>query len=154
MRVETRQTLLEAPDVPQLLDALSQVLGAEIELLRLERKIDEEVRGSLFQNQREFYLQEQLKAIHRELGQDETDDVGELERQIEARKLPDAVRARALREAAQAAPHVAAVARVDGRAQLRRLDSRAAVDGAHRRRARRRRTRAACSTRTTTASRK
>ena len=34
----------------------------------LERKIDEDVRGSLFQNQREFYLQEQLKAIHRELG--------------------------------------------------------------------------------------
>jgi len=98
VRVETRQSLLEAPGVPQLLESLSQVLGAEIELLRLERKLDEEVRGSLFQNQREFYLQEQLKAIHRELGQDETDDVGELERQVEARKLPDAVRARALRE--------------------------------------------------------
>ncbi len=98
VRVETRQSLLEAPGVPQLLESLSQVLGAEIELLRLERKLDEEVRGSLFQNQREFYLQEQLKAIHRELGQDETDDVGELERQVEARKLPDVVRARALRE--------------------------------------------------------
>jgi ATP-dependent Lon protease len=98
VRVETRQSLLEAPSVPQLLESLSQVLGAEIELLRLERKLDEEVRGSLFQNQREFYLQEQLKAIHRELGQDETDDVGELERQIEARKLPEIVRGRALRE--------------------------------------------------------
>jgi ATP-dependent Lon protease len=98
VRVETRQTLLEAPDIPQLLDALSQVLSSEIELLRLERKLDEEVRGSLFQNQREFYLQEQLKAIHRELGQDEADDVVDLERQIEARKLPDAVKTRALRE--------------------------------------------------------
>ena len=98
VRVEARQSLLEAPGVPQLLESLSQVLGAEIELLRLERKLDEEVRGSLFQNQREFYLQEQLKAIHRELGQDETDDVGELERQIEARKLPDVVKTRALRE--------------------------------------------------------
>jgi len=98
VRVETRQSLLEAPGVPQLLESLSQVLGAEIELLRLERKLDEEVRGSLFQNQREFYLQEQLKAIHRELGQDDTDDVGELERQVEARKLPDSVRLRALRE--------------------------------------------------------
>ncbi len=98
VRVETRQTLLEAPDIPLLLDALSQVLSSEIELLRLERKLDEEVRGSLFQNQREFYLQEQLKAIHRELGQDETDDVVDLERQIEARKLPDAVKTRALRE--------------------------------------------------------
>jgi ATP-dependent Lon protease len=98
VRVETRQTLLECQGAAELLDALSSVLGAEIELLRLERKLDEEVRGSLFQNQREFYLQEQLKAIHRELGQDDADDVGDLERQIEARKLPDAVRTRALRE--------------------------------------------------------
>ena len=98
VRVETRQTLLEAPSIPVLLDALGQVLTAEIDLLRLEKKLDEEVRGSLFQNQREFYLQEQLKAIHRELGQDDADDIGELERQLEARKLPDAVKVRALRE--------------------------------------------------------
>ena len=99
VRVEVRQTLLEAPNIPFLLDALGQVLAGEIELLRLERKLDEEVRGSLFQNQREFYLQEQLKAIHRELGNDESDDVLELERQIEAKRLPDAVKTRALREA-------------------------------------------------------
>jgi len=98
VRLETRQTLLEAPNVPQLLDAMGQVLSSEIELLRLERKLDEEVRGSLFQNQREFYLQEQLKAIHRELGQDDADDALDLERQIEARKLPDVVKTRALRE--------------------------------------------------------
>jgi ATP-dependent Lon protease len=98
VRVETRQTLLEAPSTVVLLDALSQVLASETELLRLERKLDEEVRGSLFQNQREFYLQEQLKAIHRELGEEEAEDGPELERQIEARRMPDAVKARALRE--------------------------------------------------------
>jgi ATP-dependent Lon protease len=98
VRAPVRQSLLEAPSTSDLLDALTQVLGSEIELLRLERKLDEEVRGSLFQNQREFYLQEQLKAIHRELGQDDGDDVAELERQIEARGFPDAVKARALRE--------------------------------------------------------
>jgi ATP-dependent Lon protease len=98
VRVETRQTLLEAPSLVALLDALSQVLASETELLRLERKLDEEVRGSLFQNQREFYLQEQLKAIHRELGQEEAEDAPELERQIEARRMPDAIKARALRE--------------------------------------------------------
>ena len=99
VRVEVRQTLLEAPNLPALLDALGQILAGEIELLRLEKKLDEEVRGSLFQNQREFYLQEQLKAIHRELGNDESDDVMELERSIEAKRLPDAVKTRALREA-------------------------------------------------------
>jgi ATP-dependent Lon protease len=98
VRVEVRQTLLEAPSIPALLDALSQVLVSETELLRLERKLDEEVRGSLFQNQREFYLQEQLKAIHRELGQEDSDDAAEVERQIEARKLPEGVKARAMRE--------------------------------------------------------
>jgi ATP-dependent Lon protease len=70
---------------------------SEIELLRLEQKIEQEVRGSLFQNQREFYLQEQLKAIHRELGQ-EDDDLADLETQVERKGLPDAVKARVLRE--------------------------------------------------------
>ena len=98
VRVDLRQSLLEAPTIAKLFESLSQVLVSETELLRLERKLDEEVRGSLFQNQREFYLQEQLKAIHRELGQDESDDVLDLERQVEARKLPDVVRARTLRE--------------------------------------------------------
>jgi ATP-dependent Lon protease len=98
VRVEVRQGLLDAPNVPVLLESLGQVLAGEIELLRLERKLDEEVRGSLFQNQREFYLQEQLKAIHRELGQDDPDDVMDLERQIESRKLPELVKTRVLRE--------------------------------------------------------
>jgi ATP-dependent Lon protease len=98
VRLETRQGLLEAASVPALLDRLSDVLASEIELLRLERKLDDEVRGSLFQNQREFYLQEQLKAIHRELGQDDSDDAMELEAQVEARGLPDTVKARTLRE--------------------------------------------------------
>jgi len=98
VRVDVRQALLEAPDVPQLLERLSEVLAGEIELLRLERKLDDEVRGSLFQNQREFYLQEQLKAIHRELGQEDGDDALELESQVEARGLPEPVKARTLRE--------------------------------------------------------
>ena len=98
VRVETRQTLLEAPTTVALFEALGQVLASETELLRLERKLDEEVRGSLFQNQREFYLQEQLKAIHRELGQDDGDDGPDLERQIEARRMPEPVKTRAMRE--------------------------------------------------------
>ena len=98
IRVETRQGLLETPSLLGLFRMLGEVLGSEIELLRLERKIDDEVRGSLFQNQREFYLQEQLKAIHRELGQDDGDDVDGLEAQIDAKQLPEPVKARSLRE--------------------------------------------------------
>jgi ATP-dependent Lon protease len=97
VRQETRQGLLEAEPAEPLLRLLSEVLSAENELLRLERKIDEDVRGSLFQNQREFYLQEQLKAIHRELGH-EDDDLAELEAQAEKRGLPEVVKTRTLRE--------------------------------------------------------
>jgi ATP-dependent Lon protease len=98
VRLELRQRLLEARSMPALLGLLSEVLASEVELLRLERKLDDEVRGSLFQNQREFYLQEQLKAIHRELGEDDGDDVQELERQVSEKGLPEPVRARAMRE--------------------------------------------------------
>ena len=96
-RVEVRQKLLESKSLIALCDTIADTLSGELELLRLERKIEDEVKGSLFQNQREFYLQEQLKVIHRELGQDD-DDLAELETQIAQRPLPDLVRARGLRE--------------------------------------------------------
>jgi ATP-dependent Lon protease len=98
VRAEQRQRVLECATVSELLQALHATIVAEIELLQLERKIDDEVRGSIYQNQREFYLQEQLRAIHRELGQDDGEDLEELEAQVERRALPDAVRARAQRE--------------------------------------------------------
>ncbi len=98
VRHETRQTLLEAPQLVDLFRALSELTAGETELLRLERKIEDDVRGSLFQNQREFYLQEQLRAIHRELGDEETDDLADLEAQLGARQLPEQARGRAERE--------------------------------------------------------
>ena len=98
VKLELKQRLLEAPTLAALASQLADVLTGELELLRLERKIEEDVKGSLFQNQREFYLQEQLKAIHRELGQEDEDDVSELEAQLARKGLPEAARARATRE--------------------------------------------------------
>lgn len=98
VRHEVRQRLLESPTLVDLLLALSELMAAEIEIARLERKIDDDVRVSLFRNQREFYLQEQLKAIHRELGQEDFDDLVELEAAVAAKGLPEAARARAERE--------------------------------------------------------
>ncbi|MEO6525298.1 MAG: endopeptidase La [Gemmatimonadaceae bacterium] len=97
-QLERRQGLLAIEEFPALLRALGDVLTSEIDLLKLERKIDDDVRGSLFQNQREFYLQEQLKAIHRELGGEDGDDVDELATQLEAKGLPEPVQARVRRE--------------------------------------------------------
>jgi ATP-dependent Lon protease len=98
VRHEVRQELLEQPTLPALDGALGALLAGEIELLRLERKIEDDVRGSVFQNQREFYLQEQLKAIHRELGSEDGDDFAELEAQLAAKELPAHALARATRE--------------------------------------------------------
>ena len=97
-RLDRRQGLLESADFPALLKTLGETLTSEIDLLKLEKKIDDDVRGSLFQNQREFYLQEQLKAIHRELGGDDGDDTDELGAAIEAKGLPEPVLVRARRE--------------------------------------------------------
>ncbi len=94
---EARQELLEADSLAELFRALDAAIAGEIELLRLEQKIEQDVRGSVFQNQREFYLQEQLKAIHRELGQDD-DDLADLEAEVDRRGLPEAVQARVRRE--------------------------------------------------------
>ena len=93
-RLDRRQGLLAIDELPALLSSLADVLSSEIDLLKLERKIDDDVRGSLFQNQREFYLQEQLKAIHRELGSEEGDDGDELAAQLEAKGLPEPILAR------------------------------------------------------------
>ncbi len=97
VRHAQRQELLELPTLAGLNSGLVSLLEEECELLRLERKIEEDVRGSLFRNQREFFLQEQLKAIHRELGQDD-DDAAELEAQLDRKKLPAAIDTRARRE--------------------------------------------------------
>jgi ATP-dependent Lon protease len=96
--IEQRQRLLESPTLGELADRLVQLLGSELELLKLEKKIDEQVRGSLFQNQREFFLQEQLRAIHKELGHDDGDEHEDLIAQITAKGLPEAVATRAHRE--------------------------------------------------------
>lgn len=96
--IEQRQRLLEAPTLDVLGERLVELLGSELELLKLERKIDEQVRGSLFQNQREFFLQEQLRAIHKELGQEDGDEGEEMARQIAERGLPEPVALRAQRE--------------------------------------------------------
>ena len=97
-RIDRRQALLAIDELPALLRALGDTLTSEIDLLKLERKIDDDVRGSLFQNQREFYLQEQLRAIHRELGNEEGDDGDDLAAALEAKGLPEPVAARARRE--------------------------------------------------------
>jgi len=97
LSVETKQTILETFRTADRLRILDRVLNEEAEIAKLERKINAAVRQSMDKNQREYYLREQLKAIHTELGDDE-EERDELERKIKEKGMPDEVREKALKE--------------------------------------------------------
>jgi ATP-dependent Lon protease len=95
-----RQDLLETPDVRARLEKLNSHLAKEIEVQQLRNKIQSEVQDAVQQSQRDYYLREQMKAIQKELGdQDETQkDVAELKEKIEAAGMPEDVKKDALKE--------------------------------------------------------
>ena len=95
-----RQHLLEQLDGMTRLSEIHRNLTRELELVELRGRIQSQVQGQLSQNQREFYLREQLKAIQKELGEgdDANRDVEELRGKLEAAGMTEAVRTEALRE--------------------------------------------------------
>ncbi len=82
------------------LESLAVTIQVEHELAGLQSEIHKKVKGRLETNQREYYLNEQLKEIHKELGHDDGDPTGtvELRRKIEALECSDEVREKALKE--------------------------------------------------------
>jgi ATP-dependent Lon protease len=69
LRFEQRQGLLEQSDINERLRAVEGLLAQELELLRLEQKIQQDVQGRIETGQREYYLREQIRAIQDELGE-------------------------------------------------------------------------------------
>ncbi len=92
-----KQKILQTVFVAQRLEILENLLRNEQEISRLERKINAVVRQNIDKNQKEYYLREQLKAIHAELGDDE-EEKDELEAEIKERGLPEEVEKKALKE--------------------------------------------------------
>ena len=99
-KIETKQKLLEAFTVKEQFSILSDTLKEEIEILKIEQRIDGTVRESLSRNQREYYLQQQLKAIKDELGQfDEPGaELDDLYAKLETDEFPDEVKVKAEEE--------------------------------------------------------
>ncbi|MEK9510094.1 endopeptidase La [Gemmatimonadota bacterium Y43] len=93
-----KQELLEAAAVGDQLLALQTLLTRELEILRIEEKLDQQIRSQMDSDRRQFYLNEQLKAIHRELGVEAGEEWVELEQAVESGDLPDHARERAQRE--------------------------------------------------------
>lgn len=101
-RFTDAQELLEELVIDKRLDKLVGILAREIDLLKVENRIMNEVKQQIDNSQREYFLREQLKAIERELGEDDEDyaanPVAEYKEKIAAAKLPEEVEKKALEE--------------------------------------------------------
>jgi len=95
-----RQELLETFDVAERLRKINTVLVEQVELLEMSHKIQTRVREQIDESQREYYLQEQLKAIQKELGEADgrAAEITRLRERIEKAKMPDAARTETERE--------------------------------------------------------
>jgi ATP-dependent Lon protease len=100
LSTEQRMELLETTDVVERLKIVSNFLGRQIEILELKGKIQSEVKSEMDKTQREYILREQLKAIQRELGEDDPQqaEINELREKVEAAGMPEEVKTRALKE--------------------------------------------------------
>lgn len=90
---QLKQRILEEPDVFQRHEQLSLLLTREIAILRIQGTITERVKEQVDQNQKEYYLREQIKAIHKELGeQDAVSDADHYQEQLSHLKAPKKVK--------------------------------------------------------------
>jgi len=96
---QEKQDVLEELDVKSRVEKTITLLTREIQRIKLGEEIQTEVHDEISKTQREYYLREQMKAIKRELGEDEeTVDIKELEDRVKAAKLPDEAEKVAMKE--------------------------------------------------------
>ena len=100
VRLADKQKLLEALDVAQRLELLVGFVDGEIDVQQMEKRIRGRVKSQMEKSQREYYLNEQMKAIQKELGEidDAPSDVDELARRIAEAGMPKAVETKARNE--------------------------------------------------------
>ena len=93
LKVDTTQEVLEIHDPVARLRRASEILGAEIEVLSMQQKIQAEAKGEMDKTQREYFLREQLKAIQKELGEldERAEEVAEFRKSIKDAKMPERV---------------------------------------------------------------
>ncbi len=98
--VPDKLALLEETDVVKRLQMVREKLATRIELLELEEKIQSQVRSSIDKNQRHYFLQEQLKAIQKELGQadEQSQELSDLKKRIDEANVPEVVKKETDRE--------------------------------------------------------
>ncbi len=96
LKLEQKQDVLEIFDVQKRLEHLLGLLEAELDILQVEKRIRGRVKRQMEKSQREYYLNEQVKAIQKELGEgEEGADLDELTKKVDAAQMPKEARAKA-----------------------------------------------------------
>ena len=100
LKVSDKQRLLEMTDPEKRLKCIGELLGAELEILKIEKRIMGDIKKGIEKSQKDFYLQEQLKAIEKELGQKDShkSEIGELRQSIFKARMTSEAQEIALRE--------------------------------------------------------
>ena len=89
LKLENKQFVLDLADIKARLENLFEQLDREVDILNVDKRIRGRVKRQMEKNQRDFYLNEQVKAIQKELGEgEEGADVEEIEKKIKAAKMP------------------------------------------------------------------
>ena len=97
VRLDVKQSILEEEKVVERLKRFERCLNDELEISKIEKKIASTVRQSIDKNQKEYFLREQLKAIHTELGDDGKEE-DEYRQKILAKNLPQDLEVKCLKE--------------------------------------------------------
>lgn len=99
-KVDVKQKILDAPDVKTQYYELVQMLSNELELLRLEVEIDTKVQDQIQKSQRKYFIQEQIRALQTELGEEDDGgpELGPLREQLEKADLPEPTKSKVMEE--------------------------------------------------------
>ena len=97
VRIDVKQRLLKEPSVIERLQLFERCLNDELEISKIEKRISSAVRQSIDRSQKEYYLREQIKAIHGELG-DDMKEQDKYREKIGQKNLPDYMREKCLKE--------------------------------------------------------
>jgi ATP-dependent Lon protease len=98
LSIEEKQELLEIFDPSERLNRIADVLDVEIEKLNVDRTIQSRVKRQMEKAQKEYYLNEKIKAIQKELGRGEKSEFDELKKKVESAGMPKEVKDKALQE--------------------------------------------------------
>src|SRR5450432_2280364 len=99
LKLEQKQEILEMQDVGKRLEHLLGLLEGEVDILQVEKRIRGRVKRQMEKSQREYYLNEQVKAIQKELGEgDDNADLDEMEKKVKAAKMSKEAETKAMTE--------------------------------------------------------